>query len=156
MGVVNIVATMNEPNAFWIGQCIQVSVWTFCSWVLVQRIRERLSAWHKVLMVLQVFCAFITVVDLIYVTAAQIPLYTPKKRRILVWFIFAGFSLLLALGAAYQGNFEVSDSLRKVPFVLAMFLTTLQVLIWVSFANLAGHMIVELEVQRLELAWTNG
>lgn len=156
MGIVNIVATINEPNGFWIGQCIQVTVWLVCSWILTLKIRERLGLWHKVLMVLQVFCAFITVVDLIYVTAAQIPLYTRRKRRLLVWLIFIAFSLFLSVGAVYEGNFEVGESLRKVPFALAIFLTTLQVLIWVSFANLAGHMIVELELQRLELAWTNG
>ena len=156
MGVVNIVATVNEPNSFWIGQCIQLSVWSFCAWILTQKISQKLNPWHKVLMVLHVFCAFITVVDLVYITAAQIPLYTQKKRRLLVWLVFVGFSLFLSFGAVYEGNFEVADSLRKVPYALAIVLTTLQVLIWVSFANLAGHMIVDLELQRLELGWMNG
>ena len=156
VGLVNVVGALQGPRDVWITQSVMLVFWLICSWVLTRKVSERLKPWERILAVFQVLLAFVTVIDLAYITAAQVSLYTPQKRRVLMWLVLESLALLVAGSAAYSGSFVVSDSLVGVPYVLAMALTTLQVMIWISFAALAGHLIVELEIQRRELAWTNG
>jgi signal transduction histidine kinase len=133
-----------------------LGLWSISIWKLSSRLRVELKTGEKVWLAVEVVAALLVSVDMIYVTAGQLPLSTSRKNRFRNWVCLELVLIGLAVWGATTREFVVSESLVQVPYGLAMILTTLQVVLWSSFAYLAGHLIAELEEQRRELAWTNG
>jgi signal transduction histidine kinase len=133
-----------------------LAIWGVSIWKLSNKLRFELKTSEKLWLAVEVTAALLLSVDMIYVTAGQLPLSTARKHRFRNWIYLELVLVGLAVWGATTREFVVSESLVQVPYGLAMTLTTLQVVLWSSFAYLAGHLIAELEEQRRELAWTNG
>jgi signal transduction histidine kinase len=132
-------------------------LWAFCYWRLSASIRQGglgVAGW--LLLLMEIAAALLTNIQLMILAAAQMPVLAPGRRA----FGFLGFLVGMELGVAglayAQGGFEVSEEFRHLPFPAGVVITILQILVWTLFAFLVGYLIVQLELQKRQMTWTNG
>lgn len=139
----------------YLGGCFLI--WALCFRILGLKIYSSRTPW-RVYAIFGVQCVagFLLDPQLLILSSAQIPVLFPAKvgRRMLAVVIFSLSSFGAVLYAS--GGFGVSEELIHLPPMLGSMFTILQIAIWTCFAFAAGYLIVQLELQRRQILWTNG
>jgi signal transduction histidine kinase len=132
-------------------------VWAVTNQSLGMRIYTAAAPLHVyMLFCVQCLSGFFMDPQLLILSAAQIPILFPRRAGLIV--LGTVIVLLSAFGVFFYlaGGFEVSEELKHLPPMLGSLFTIMQIAIWTLFAFSAGYLIVQLELQRRQILWTNG